>query len=77
MDMADVNVCTTTGFTKRVGALTYRVDPENEECKIACLNLLFGHSIIGGRDVMCSVLTLTVGNSQGMGDVEFGKIYGI
>ena len=39
--MADVGVCTATGFTKRVGALTYRVDPENEECKIAYLNLLF------------------------------------
>ena len=60
-----------------MGAPAYRVNPENEECKTAYLNLLFGHNIIGGRDVMCSVLTLTVSNSQGMGDVEFGKIYGI
>ena len=33
--------------------------------------------IIGGHGVMCSVLTLTVGNSQGMGGVEFDKVYGI
>merc|ERR1712039_1130331 len=26
---------------------------------------------------MCSVLTLTIGNNQGMGDVEYGKIYDI
>ena len=26
---------------------------------------------------MCSVLTLTVGNNQGMRGVEFGRIYGI
>merc|ERR1719221_1920630 len=26
---------------------------------------------------MCSVLTLSIGNNQGMGDVEYGKIYDI
>ena len=25
---------------------------------------------------MCSVLTLSIGNNQGMGDVEYGEIYG-
>ena len=44
MDMADVNVCTTTGFTKRVGALAYCVDPESGECKIAYPDLLSGRS---------------------------------
>ena len=77
MDMVDVGVCANTGFTKCVGALVYRVDPENEECKIAYLNLLFGHSTIDGRDIMCSVLTLTVGNNKGIGDVEVGKIYDV
>lgn len=24
---------------------------------------------------MCSILTLTIGNNQGVGDVEYGKIY--
>ena len=77
MDMADVGVCTATGFTKCVGALVYRVDPENEECKIAYLNLLFGHSTIDGRDIMCSVLTPAIGNNQDMGDVEYGRIYDV
>ena len=27
--------------------------------------------------MMCSALALTVGNNQGMGGVELGKIYGI
>ena len=26
--------------------------------------------------MMCSVLTLSIGNNQGMGDVEYGEIYG-
>ena len=37
----------------------------------------FGRNIIGGHGVMCSVLTLTVGNNQGTSGVEFDKIYGI
>ena len=45
--------------------------------QIAYPNLLFDRNIIDGRGMMCSVLTLTVGNSQGMGGVEFDKIYGI
>ena len=52
MDMAGVNVCTTTGFTKRAGALAYCVDPESEECKIAYPNLLFDHNIVDGRGLM-------------------------
>ena len=37
---------------------------ENEECKIAYPNLLFDRNIIDGRAMMCSVLTLTIGNNQ-------------
>ena len=78
MDAADVNVRTTDDFTKCVGALVYYIVPENyEECKIAYPNLLFGRNIIDGCGVMCSVLTLTVGEYHGMGDVEYGKIYDI
>ena len=72
-----MNVCTTDDFTKSVDALVYYIDPENEECKIAYPNLLFDRNIIDGRAMMCSVLTLTIGNNQGMGDVEYGKIYDI
>ena len=77
MDTMNMSVCTADGFTKCVGALVYYIDPGNEECKIAYPNLLFDRNIIGGHGVMCSVLTLTVGNNQGMSGVEFDKIYGI
>ncbi|KAL9139347.1 rubisco, partial [Amphidinium carterae] len=73
----NVNVCTTDDFTKSVDALVYYIDPENEECKIAYPNLLFDRNITDGRGMMCSVLTLSIGNNQGMGDVDYGKIYDI
>merc|ERR1712224_321837 len=73
----NVNVCTTDDFTKSVDALVYYIDPEAEEMKIAYPNLLFDRNITDGRAMMCSVLTLTIGNNQGMGDVEYGKIYDI
>merc|ERR1711870_105558 len=69
--------CTTDDFTKSVDALVYYIDPEEEECKIAYPNMLFDRNITDGRAMMCSILTLTIGNNQGMGDVEYGKIYDI
>merc|ERR1712151_995674 len=71
----NVNVCTTDDFTKSVDALVYYIDPENEEMKIAYPTALFDRDITDGRAMMCSVLTLSIGNNQGMGDVEYGKIY--
>merc|ERR1712159_393547 len=71
----NVNVCTTDDFTKSVDALVYYIDPDNEEMKIAYPAMLFDLNITDGRAMMCSVLTLTIGNNQGMGDVEYGKIY--
>merc|ERR1711959_746120 len=71
----NVNVCTTDDFTKSVDALVYYIDPDCEEMKIAYPTMLFDHNIIDGRGMMCSFLTLTIGNNQGMGDVEYGKIY--
>merc|ERR1712004_617681 len=73
----NVNVCTTDDFTKTVDALVYYIDPENEEMKIAYPNALFDRNITDGRGMMCSVLTLSIGNNQGMGDVDYGKIYDI
>merc|ERR1712232_1136963 len=73
----NVNVCTTDDFTKNTDALVYYIDPENEEMKIAYPVLLFDRNITDGRAMMCSVLTLTIGNNQGMGDVKYGKIYDI
>ena len=43
---------------------------------IAHPELLFDRIITGGRAMMCSVLSHTIGNYQGMGDLECGKIYG-
>ena len=77
MGMADVNVCTADGFAKCVSALVYYVGLENGECRIAFPSLPFDRNIIGGHGVMCSMLTLTVGSNQGMGGVEFDKVYGI
>ena len=45
--------------------------------KIAYPPMLFDRNITDGRAMMCSVLTLSIGNNQGMGDVEYGKIYDI
>mmetsp|Transcript_78824 Transcript_78824/g.245551 ORF Transcript_78824/g.245551 Transcript_78824/m.245551 type:complete len:202 (-) Transcript_78824:213-818(-) len=71
----NVIACTIEDFTKFVGALVYDIDPENEETKIFYPNMLYRS--IDGRAMVSSVLTLTVGNNQGMGDVEYGKIYDI
>ena len=64
-----VNVCTTGDFTKSVNAL------EKEEMKIAYPTMLVDRHITDGRAMMCSFLTLTIGNNQGMGDVDYRKIY--
>jgi len=75
IDGTGVIACTIEDFTKYVGALGYYIDPENEETKIFYPNMLYRS--IDGRAMVSSVLTLTVGNNQGMGDVEYGKIYDI
>ena len=61
----NVNVCTTDDFTKSVDALVYYIDPDSEEMKIAYPNLLFDRNITDGRAMMCSFLTLSIGNNQG------------
>ena len=63
----NVNVCTTDDFTKSVDALVYYIDPDSEEMKIAYPTLLFDRNIIDGRGMMCSFLTLAIGNNQGHG----------
>jgi ribulose 1,5-bisphosphate carboxylase large subunit-like protein len=72
----NVNVCTTDDFTKSVDALVYYIEPENEEMKIAYPTMLFDRNITDRPAMMCNVLTLSIGNNQGMGDVD-GKIYDI
>ncbi len=71
----NVEVCTTDEFTKGVDALVYMIDEATEEMRIAYPLDLFDRNIIDGRMMIVSFLTLTVGNNQGMGDIEHAKLY--
>jgi ribulose-bisphosphate carboxylase large chain len=71
----NVSVSTTDDFTKGVDALVYEIDPEKELMKIAYPTDLFDRNIIDGRAMIASFLTLTIGNNQGMGDVEYAKMH--
>ncbi|MDA8421630.1 MAG: ribulose-bisphosphate carboxylase, partial [Pseudomonadota bacterium] len=70
----NVEVCTTDDFTKGVDALVYHVDEAAEDMRIAYPLELFDRNMTDGRMMMVSFLTLTVGNNQGMGDIEYGKL---
>ena len=59
----NVTVCTTDDLTKSVDALLHR--SRQEEMKIAYPCLLFDRNITDGRGMMCSFLTLAIGNSRG------------
>lgn len=71
----NVEVCTTDDFTKGVDALVYYIDEATEEMRIAYPLDLFDRNIIDGRMMLVSFLTLTIGNNQGMGDIEYAKMY--
>ncbi|GKY86243.1 ribulose-bisphosphate carboxylase [Sinisalibacter aestuarii] len=71
----NVEVSTTDDFTRGVDALVYEIDPDKEEMKIAYPIELFDRNIIDGRAMLASFLTLAIGNNQGMGDVEYAKMY--
>ena len=71
----NVAVSTTDDFTRGVDALVYEIDEEKEIMKIAYPSDLFDRNIIDGRAMLASFLTLTIGNNQGMGDVEYAKMY--
>ncbi len=70
----NVEVSTTDDFTKGVDALVYEIDEEKELMKIAYPIELFDRNMIDGRAMIASFLTLTIGNNQGMGDVEYAKM---
>lgn len=71
----NVAVSTTDDFTRGVDALVYEIDEAKELTKIAYPVALFDRNMIDGRAMLCSFLTLTIGNNQGMGDVEYAKIH--
>ncbi|MBT3991893.1 MAG: ribulose-bisphosphate carboxylase [Rhodospirillaceae bacterium] len=71
----NVDVSTTDSFTRSVDAIVYEVDEEFEVMKIAYPVELFDRNMIDGRAMIASFLTLTIGNNQGMGDVEYAKMH--
>ncbi|MCB1356565.1 MAG: ribulose-bisphosphate carboxylase [Maritimibacter sp.] len=71
----NVEVSTTDDFTRGVDALVYEIDPDKELMKIAYPVDLFDRNMIDGRAMLASFLTLTIGNNQGMGDVEHAKMH--
>jgi len=70
----NVEVSTTDDFTKGVDALVYHVDEANEDMRIAYPLELFDRNVIDGRMMLVSFLTLTIGNNQGMGDIEYAQM---
>ena len=71
----NVDVSTTDDFTRGVDALVYEINEAAELMKIAYPIELFDRNIIDGRAMLCSFLTLCIGNNQGMGDVEYAKMH--
>ncbi len=71
----NVEVSTTDEFTRGIDALVYEIDEAKELMKIAYPVILFDRNIIDGRAMIASFLTLTIGNNQGMGDVEYAKMH--
>ncbi len=70
----NVEVSTTDDFTKGVDALVYYIDEAAEDMRIAYPLELFDRNVIDGRMMLVSFLTLTIGNNQGMGDIEYAKM---
>ncbi len=70
----NVEVVTTDDFTRSVDAIVYEIDEEKELMKIAYPIELFDRNVIDGRAMIVSMMTLMVGNNQGMGDVEYAKM---
>ena len=70
----NVDVCTTDDFTKTVDALVYHADESTGDMRIAYPLDLFDRNVIDGRMMLVSFLTLTIGNNQGMGDIENAKM---
>lgn len=71
----NVEVATTDDFTRGVDAIVYEVNEAEQLMKIAYPVDLFDRNLIDGRAMIASFLTLTIGNNQGMGDVEYAKMH--
>lgn len=71
----NVEVSTTDDFTRGVDALVYEIDEKQGLMKIAYPNELIDRNMIDNKAMLVSFLTLAIGNNQGMGDVEYGKMH--
>ena len=71
----NVEVSTTDDFTRSVDAIVYEAHEADEVVKIAYPLELFDSNITDGKAMIVSFLTLTIGNNQGMGDVEYAKMH--
>jgi ribulose-bisphosphate carboxylase large chain len=71
----NVEISTTDAFTRGVDAMVYLADEGRELIKLAYPVELFDRNITDGRAMIASFLTLAIGNNQGMGDVEYAKMY--
>ena len=56
-------------------ALVYETNEDDGVVKIAYPLELFDRNITDGKAMIVSFLTLTIGNNQGMGDVEYAKMH--
>lgn len=70
----NVEVLTTDDFTRGVDALVYAADAEAGLMRIAFPLALFDRNLIDGKAMIASVLTLLVGNNQGMDDIASAKL---
>ncbi len=70
----NVKVVTTDDFTKGLDSIVYEIDEEKELMKIAYPVDLFDRNMIDGRAMVVSMMTLMIGNNQGMGDIEYSKL---
>ena len=70
----NVEISTTDDFTKGVDAIVYHADEATEDVRIAYPLDLFDRNMTDGRMMIVSFLTLTIGNNQGMGDIEYAKM---
>jgi ribulose-bisphosphate carboxylase large chain len=70
----NVEISTTDDFTRGVDALVYHADESTEDLRIAFPIELFDRNMTDGRMMLVSFLTLTIGNNQGMGDIEYAKM---
>lgn len=73
----NVEVSTTDDHTRSVDAIVYEVDEKKGLMKIAYPMELFDRNISDGRINITNLLTLVVGNNQGMSDVEYSKLIDI